>query len=168
MAIGLHIRNYREANRLTAKAGEVIPVGSIVKVVNDSGLRKAMKLTNADAASLVEGNFGLAFKVSDEPLEVTSSTAPAKTGLRVDSIASGDYIVVATNCFVEFAPSFLDDTLNPAEGGTLPTVGDKLEILDGKLCEAGTATAITTPIIARVYEVVGGLVTVHITETPLN
>lgn len=162
----IHIANYFDADRRSALAGEDLPLGAVCKVAgNASGDRVLTKV--AAAGDLVPGKFGIAFKVSSDPLQVTSSTANADAradlGNRVVAIKSGDQIVeVREGAIVEYAPSLLDDSLNPAEGGTLPDVGEALGVVNGLWCDATAVGAIVAPVVGRVYDVVGGKVRIEL------
>lgn len=163
----LAIRNYTEADRYSASALAAMAVGTVVKVQDDgTGLRAATPLLDTDAAQLHDGSYGVAFKVSTDPYQVSRTTAPSFTGIRTVSINAGEMMVVVVDAYLEFDPSLLDASLDPARAGTLPAVGDKLAIKGSLLCAAAVAGAITTPVIARVHEVAKGVVTIHITETP--
>ncbi len=155
----LHIANLYDAERPTAVAGEAIALGAVVKIVNDGGARKALQVTDADAAALVPGNYGVAYKVPTDPLSVTSSTAPADWGTRTLSINSGDYIVqVERGAILEYDVSLLHNSLNPNAGGALPAAGAALGVKGGKFCTTATAGAITSPVVGRVFDLIGSKV----------
>lgn len=167
----IHIANYFDADRRSALAGEDLPLGAVCAVSAGTGTAAGNRvLTKVTAAGdLKPGKFGVAFKVSSDPLQVTSSTVNADShadlGSRVVAIKSGDQIVeVREGAIVEYHPSLLDDSLNPAAAspGTLPAIGDALGIKAGKWCAAGASGAITSPVVGRVYDVVGGKVRVEL------
>lgn len=172
----ISIANYYDADRRTAVAGEDIPLGAVIKIsagavgVSGSPLRKANIVANADAALLVAGNYGVAFKVSGDPLAVTASTVTADSGKdlgsRIVSIKSGDLMVeVRKGAILEYDPGLLHSSLDPARAGTLPTVGQALGVLGGLFATAAATTSgsgITSPVIARVYNTQGGKVRVEL------
>lgn len=162
----LHIANFYDAPRHTAVAGEDIALGAVIKIsAATSGERKAMQLTDADSAQLVKGKYGVALKVSADQYQVSEvvSGVPTEWGSRVVAIKSGDYIVqVAPGAILEYDPSLLHSSLDPANGGALPAVGDALGVKGGKFCTAGTASAITSPVIGRVFDVLGGKVRIEL------
>lgn len=159
----LHIANLYDAERHTAVAGEAIALGAVIKIVNDGGSRKALQVADADAAALVPGNYGVAYKVPTDPLSVTSSTAPAAFGIRTLSIVSGDLIVQCErDTILEYDVSLLHDSLNPSAGGALPAATTALGIKGGKFCTAATAGAITSPVVGRVFDIIGSKVRIKL------
>ena len=159
----LHIANYLDATRWTIEAGEAIPIGAVIRVANNAGVRTAYLVDDADAALLVPGNYGVAFKVLADPLGVASSTAPASFGDRTVSIAEGDSIVqVDRGGILEYDVSLLHDSLNPNEGGTLPVAGAALGIKDGLFCTAATVDAIVSPVVGRVFDILGSRVRIQV------
>ena len=162
----LHIANFYDAPRHTAFAGEDIDVGAVIKIsAGPAGERLAHQVTDADAAQLVAGKYGVAAKINTNPLAVSETLygVPEEWGSRVATIKSGDAIVqVAPGAILEFDPSLLHDSLNPAEGGTLPVVGAALAVKAGKFAAAGTGGAIASPVVARVFDVLGGKVRIEL------
>lgn len=159
----LHIANFYDAQRHTAVAGEAIALGAVIKIVNQNGARKALTVADADAALLVAGNYGVAFKVPTEPLSVTTTTAPAAWGNRTLTIASGDYIVqVDRGAILEYDVALLHDSLNPNNGGALPAAGAALGVKGGKFCTAATSGAITSPVVGRVFDIIGSKVRIQL------
>lgn len=159
----LHVANFMDAPRQTVRAGQDIALGAVIRIVNQGGVRTALQVTDADAALLVAGNYGVAFKVNTDPLGVSSSTAPTAFGDRsLDQPLSGEYIVqVDRNGILEYDVSLLHDSLNPNEGGTLPVAGAALGVKDGLFCAAsGVGGAITSPVVGRVFEILGSKVRV--------
>lgn len=159
----LHIANFLEADRRTAVAGEDLALGAIVKISEDaSGNRKAVKVgANGD---LVAGKIAFAFKVSSDPLQVTASTVPSELGTRIVTIKSGDFIVEARKgTIMEYDPSLLHASLDPARGGTLPNAGDSIAIHPTAAlpCAVGTGGALTTVVLAC-YNKVNGKVRVEL------
>jgi hypothetical protein len=162
----LHIANFMDATRHTAVAGEDIALGAVIKIgTNAAGERLALTVADADAALLVAGKYGVAFKVSVDQLQVTESLygVPSEWGSRVVAIKSGDAIVqAAPGAIIEYDPTLLHDSLNPAASGALPIVGEALAIKGGKFCKANVASAITSPVVGRVFDVLGGKVRIEL------
>jgi len=165
----IQIANYEDARRLSATAGETMAQGEVVYVSDDgSGNRFLMKVGNGDAAKLLAGNYGIVFKV-DVRAEAVESTfvgvGQKELGgtTRLTTIVSGDaVVVVGRGAIVQYAPADLDDTLNAAEGGALPAVGDSLGVLGSKFCKADAQSAIVSPYIGRVNLVLGTNVLVEL------
>lgn len=154
----IHIANYFEADRRSATAGEAMPLGCVTVASADAGgsQRKLMKVTGS--GDIVDGIVGIAFKVSADAEQVTSSTVPSGLGNRIVSIANGDQIVeVRKGAMVEYDVSLLDATLDPARSGVLPVVGEALAIdtSNALFCDATKAGAVTSPVFGRVYELRG-------------
>lgn len=162
--MGFHIANYYDAPRYSARAGETMTIGMVVKVsLFGTGERKLMKLLDADSAELVAGKYGVVAKVSGEPNLVDTSTAPARLGSRVISIASGDHVVeVRRGAIMEYTADLLHASLNPGSGGATPAVGDALGIKDSLWCTAATGGAITSPVAGRVFRTFGTRVLVEL------
>lgn len=159
----LHIANFFDAPRWTVRAGAALAEGQVIRIVNQNGERTALPVADGDAALLVAGNYGVAFKVNVDPLGVTESTAPAAFGDRTVSLDSGDYVgMVDRTGIVEYDVSLLHDSLNPNNGGALPVAGAALGVKDGLFCTVGTGSAITSPVIGRVFDVLGSKVRVLI------
>jgi hypothetical protein len=152
----VHIANYFEADRISATAGSAMVAGDVVALeANADGSRR---VTLVDAAlDLRTAGYGVVMKVSTDPLATASSTAAAKTGNRVSSIASNDDVVlVGAGAYIEYDVSLLDASLDPARSGVLPTTGALLGIRNAKFSTLAAAGAITDPVVARVVEVFGG------------
>lgn len=158
----IHIANYMDSDRRTATAGEDMPLGCVtVHTPDAAGLqRKLMKITSA--GDIKPGRVGIAFKVSADPRQVTSSTVNADSGLdfgtRVVSIKEGDMIVeVRRGAMVEYDVSLLDATLDPARAGVLPVVGEELGIdpATALFCKNNKAGAIVAPVLGVVFELRG-------------
>lgn len=162
----LHIANFYDAPRHTAFAGEAIALGAVIKIDQGAaGERRALQLTDADSAQLVAGKYGVAVKVSADDLQVSESLygVPSEWGSRIVAISSGDAIVqVGKGAIIEYDPSLLHASLDPANGGALPTVGTALAVKGGKFCTAATASAITSPVVGRVFDVLGGKVRIEL------
>ena len=163
----LHIANYYEADRRSARAGEAMGLGNVIKIVDDGvGGRKALKV--ALVGDITPGAFGVVYKVSADPLQVSSSTASTDAGKTLQdhivSIASGDQVVeVRRGAILEYSADLLDASLDPAEGGTTPSVGQVLGVKNAKWCNTGAASALvpTTPV-AKVYRKFGTRVLVEL------
>lgn len=160
----LHIANFLDAQRWTVQAGADIALGAVIRIANSGGNRVAFQVADGDAALLVPGNYGVAYKVNADPLAVTSSTAPASFGDRVNPPVSGDLIVqVDRGGILEYDVSLLHDSLDPNAGGTLPAAGAALGVKDGLFCAAsGVSGAITSPVVGRVFDIIGSRVRIQI------
>lgn len=160
----LHIANLLDSERYTVKAGEAIALGQVIVINNVAGVRTATYVRDAQASQLVQGKFGVAYKVSDDSLAVRESAVPADfAGSRVVTIGSGDLMVnVLPGAILEYDLSLLDASLDPARSGTLPTATAALSIKDGKFCAVGVSGAIASPIVGRVYDLLGGKVRVEL------
>jgi len=161
----LHIANFYDAPRNTAVAGEDIAMGAVIAISNVSGARTAMQLTDDDEDLLLPGMYGIAYKVSVESLQVSETLygVPVDWGSRVVAISEGDLIVqVGRTAIVEYEPSLLHASLDPARAGTLPVVGETLGIKGGLFCKANVTDAIVAPVIGRVFDVLSGKVRVEL------
>lgn len=159
----LHVANFYDAPRWTVKAGASLAEGQVIRIVNQNGVRTALPVADGDAALLVAGNYGVAFKVNADPLGVATSTAPAAFGDRTLQLNSGDFIVqLDRDAIVEYDVSLLHDSLNPNEGGALPVAGAALAVKDGLFCAVGTGGAIASPVVGRVFDILGSKVRVII------
>lgn len=161
----LHIANFADASRRTVTAGSAIALGSIIVASDVNGVRTVNAVADGEAAKLVAGNYGVALKLSKLQLQVTSviGSIPEDFGSRLTSIKSGDAIVeVAPGAIMEYDVSLLHASLDPARGGALPAAGAALGIKSGLFCTAATAGAITSPVVGRVHEVIGGKVRVEL------
>lgn len=170
----MQVRNFTEANRYSAQyfASETSPIqfGQVVKIVDDgTGGRRMQLVVTGDAGKLKPSEFGLAFKVSTDAVQVSATTAPAFTGIRTVQINPGDMAVqVSGPCYVQLDPSLLHASLDPARSGTLPAVNDVLGVdpVTSTLCTAGFSGAIVSPVAFTCYEVAAGQVTVYVRATP--
>lgn len=162
--MALHISNFFEAQRFSCTAASAMGMGAIIKISDDgTGNRKATLLANTDSALLLSGKYGVAYKVSTDPFQVNSSTAPTFLGDRVVTINSGDAIVeVRKGAIIEYSADLLDASLDPARSGTTPSVGDALAIVNALWCAVGTASSIASPVVGRVYDTHGTLVLVEL------
>ena len=161
----LHIANFADSNRQTVTAGADIPLGSVVVASDVAGVRTVNAVGDAQSALLVKGNYGIAFEVSKLQLQVSSvvGTIPADFGTRLVAIKSGDLIAeVKPGAIMEYDVSLLHSSLDPNRSGALPVAGAALGIKGGLFCTVGTASAITSPVVGRVNEVVGGKVRIEL------
>jgi hypothetical protein len=161
----IHIANFYDADRRTAKADEAIVMGAVIKIEDDlAGGRLAHTLVSGDGALLVAGNYGVAYKVSTDAASVISSSTGDTT--RVVSIVSGDYIVeVRRNALITYTADMLHANLDPDRGGTTPLAGAPLALWTSatanKWCASGTGGAIAT-LIASVFKTEGTNVVVEL------
>lgn len=154
----LHISNYYDADRRSAIADADLTLGAVHFIDGTGADRKAHPVTDSDAAKLVAGNYGVSFKVSTDPEQVTSTDVPIEiAGSRIVAIKSGDQMVdVRKGAILEYDVSLLHNSLVTA-GAFNGGIGDALAIKGGVFCKAtGVSGAITTPVIARVYNIVNG------------
>jgi hypothetical protein len=136
----LHIANYFECDRVSAVANSALVIGSVCKVTDDGkGQRLLTPLTAT--GDLVKGKYCIVTKESVDPFEVTDSTIPATlAGNRIVTIASGDNVLeLRRGVKVEYSADLLDDSLNPANGGATPLVGDQLAIKGSKWAASGAS-----------------------------
>jgi hypothetical protein len=161
----LHIANFFDAPRHTAFAGEDIDLGAVIAISQGpSGERQAFQLADGEGAKLVAGNYGVALKISPDQLQVVDSfDVPAAWGTREVTIVSGDAIVqVGRGAILEYDPSLLHSSLDPDRSGNLPAVGAALAVKDGLFCTAATGSAVTSPVVGRVFDVLGGKVRIEL------
>jgi hypothetical protein len=162
----LHIANYFDADRRSAIAGNDLSMGAVCKVTADSNNERVLNAVTVTGDLANIGAYGVAFKVSSDPLQVDTSTVPtAFLGDRTVSIKSGDRIVeVRRGAILEYAPSILDASLDPARSGALPVAGATLAVkpTTGLPCSVGAGSAITTPVVLRCYNVVNGKVRIEL------
>lgn len=161
----LHIANFRDASRRTTTAGAEIPLGAVIVAADVNGVRTSTAVGDAQSALLVKGNYGVAMKLSKLQYQVSSTVnnIPEDFGSRLTSIKSGDAIVeVAPGAIMEYDVALLHSSLDPARGGALPAAGAALGIKSGLFCTAATSGAITSPVVGRVHEVIGGKVRVEL------
>lgn len=162
--MALHIANFFEAQRFSCIAASDMDMGQIIKISDDgTGNRLATLLGNSDSALLVSGKYGVSYKVSTDPFQVNSSTAPTFLGDRVVTILSGDPMVeVRKGAIVEYTADLLDASLDPARSGTTPTAGTALAVLNARWAASTAVGAITSPVIGRVYDVNGTTILVEL------
>lgn len=161
----IHIANFYEADRRTAVAGENMTQGMVVKIDQSaSGERRLYKLLNTDSAELVAANYAVVAKFSVDPDQVESTTAPSPTRDRTTvNVLSGDMVVeVRRGSIIEFSADLLHSSLDPARSGATPAATDTLAIKDSLFCKTDVASAITSPVVARVYKVYGTAVLVEL------
>jgi hypothetical protein len=161
----ISIVNYFESDRRTAFAAADMALGSICKVTANANGDRLMTTAPVQADLQKVGAYAIAFKVSADPLQVDVTSVPVEyLGNRVVSIKSGDAIVeVRRGAIVEYDPSLLDASLDPARSGVLPTDGATLAVsATGLPCTTAAVGAITSPVILRCYNVVGGKVRIEL------
>jgi hypothetical protein len=162
----LHIANFYDAPRHTVLAGQDIAVGAVILVgPGANGMREAVQCTDADEDLLVKGNYGIAFKVSVNPLQVSEVLygVPLEWGSRMTVINEGDLIgQAAPGAILQYDPSLLHASLDPARGGVLPAVGDALAIKGGLPARANVTDAITEPVVLRCFDVLAGNVRIEL------
>ena len=136
----LWIANWQDADRRSATAGEAMDPGMVVKVSADAdGGRFLMKMGDGDDAQVTAKKYAVVFKVSAKADTVETTTVPAALGSRLLTIVSGDAVIeVRKGAIIEYSADLLDDSLNPDEGGSLPSAGDALEIKGSKWAEVGS------------------------------
>lgn len=158
----INIANYFEADRRSAKAGETLDMGMVVKVSDwGNGERKLLKVTSS--GDLVAENYAVVYKVSAEPYQVTTSTVASQFGSRITTISSGDSVVeVRRGAIIEYSADLLDASLDPARGGVTPKVTDALGVVNARFCAASAGSAINTPMIANVFRVFGTKVLIEL------
>jgi hypothetical protein len=163
----IHVANFFDADRRSATAGEDMTMGMLVKVEDaGDGTRRLMKLADGDTAEVVSGKWGVVYKVSTDSNQVDvtefTTTQLERLGDRRVTVSSGDAVIeVRKGAIVGYTADLLHDSLNPAEGGTLPEAGDKLEIKGSQWCEASTGGAITT-LAGRCYGLIGSTVLIEL------
>jgi hypothetical protein len=150
----ISIVNYFESDRRTAFAAADMALGSICKVTANANGDRLM--TTAPVQADLQKVGAYAIDVTSVPVEYL--------GNRVVSIKSGDAIVeVRRGAIVEYDPSLLDASLDPARSGVLPTDGATLAVsATGLPCTTAAVGAITSPVILRCYNVVGGKVRIEL------
>jgi len=161
----VNITNFQDADRRSATAGETMSLGMVTYAKADAnGHRFLMKLGNGDSAKAVVGNIGVVFKVSTDPYQVETTTVNTTLlGDRRVAIASGDAVVeVRRGAILEYDPTELDNTLNPATAGTLPKAGDVLAVVGSKFCNPSAGSAIVSPVIGRCFDLRGGKVLIEL------
>lgn len=145
------IANFWEADRRTARAGESMQQGAVVAVSDwGDGQHKLMKLTTGFSGAA--GQYGVAYKVGTEPNQVESSTANTTLlGTRSITIVSGDYVVeVRPRAILEYSQDLMHSSMATFQG-----VGTALGVLAGQWCTSATGSAVTAPVIGRVYRYFG-------------
>ncbi len=155
-----HVVNFKYADMETATAGAAMNIGDIGLVTEGAtgDIRQVDPIGDTDDLLVLEGNVGVVIKFPADALEVATSTAQPSTGDRVPSIATGDLVVlVGKGAILEYDADELDDSLNPGQGGTTPTLGDDIGISSAKFSDIATAVSagIAVPVIARVHKLFG-------------
>lgn len=151
--MAFNIANFFDAPRFSARAGETMDHGNVVKVLDwGNGERKLMKLANSDAASLSGDKYAVVTKFSTDANQVQSSTAPSRLGSRIVTISSGDHVVeIRKGAILEYST----DLLHASIVSTPPVVGDGLTVKDSLFCIAGTAGQASAQVVGRVFRIFG-------------
>lgn len=172
--MAINIANFFDADRRSAKAGETMSIGMVVKVrttaetaLYTGSERELMKLANGDSALMVAGGVGVVYKVSANADQVDTTTLTAaqlaNMGDRRVTIASGDQVVeVRRGAIIEYAMSDLDASLDTARGGALPVAGAALGVVGSLFCATTAGSAITSPVLGKCYAVRGGKILVEL------
>ena len=136
----IHVTNWKYADIGTGVAAADMDQGTICLVSNSSGKRLLTPVLDTDDANTLAGVYCIAMKIGTDADQVDSSTANVTvTGDRTVNIKANDVIMeVRRGAKVEYSADLLDDTLNPAQGGTTPVAGATLGILGGKWCAVGS------------------------------
>lgn len=151
--MAFHIANFFDAPRFSARAGETLEPGDLVKVLDwGNGERKLMKLSSSDAASLSGDKYAVVTRFTGEPNVVSSSTIPARLGSRIVTISSGDHVVeVRKTAILEYSLDELDASLQ----STPPTVNQELTSKGEKFCAVGTAGQNSGKVVGQVFRIFG-------------
>lgn len=151
--MAFHVANFYDAPRFSARAGEAMDHGMVVKVSDwGNGERKLMKLANSDAAALSGDQYAVVTKFSTEPNQVMSSTAPSRLGSRITTISSGDHVVeLRKGAIMEYSL----DALHSSVTSTPPVVGDGLTVKDSLFCIAGTSGQASAQVVGKVFRIFG-------------
>lgn len=158
----LHVANFYECDRVSAVAAAALAQG-VVCSVSDTGTGE--RFLTAMSASPVTGAYCIVAKESVDPFEVSDSTVPQiLAGSRIPTIASGDAVLeLRRGVKVEYSADLLDDSLNPANSGATPTVGQKLAVKNGKWAATGAAGVVSGSAgIGEVFRVFGTNVVVEL------
>lgn len=160
------IANFFEAPRYTAVAAVDMPIGSVCKPGQDASGKRTLTPVTADADMATPGKVGIAIKVSQDPLQVDSTTVPIEyLGSRLVTIKAGDNIVECRrNSIVGYDPSICDASLDPARGGALPTAGTKLGVKGGLPCATGAASALIVNDVLICHSILGGKILVELVK----
>lgn len=160
----IHVANYFEAERRSAVASGVLPLGGVtVATQGTSSAERSLALVASDADLAKTGQVGIVIKVSSDPLQVDSSTVPTELGSRLVAIKAGDRVVECRpGSIVAYDPSLLDASLDPARAGALPTVGQSLGVKAGLPCTLGASGALIAAPVLKVYDIVGGKVRIEL------
>lgn len=160
----IHVANFFEADRRSAVAAGVIPLGSVcVATQGTTAASRSVTPVTTDADIAKTGAVSIVIKVSSDPLQVDSSTVPTELGNRLVAIKAGDAVVECrAGSIVAYDPSLLDASLDPARAGTLPVVGVLLGVKAGLPCALGAASALIAAPILKVYDIVGGKVRIQL------
>jgi hypothetical protein len=154
--MGVNIVNLVESDRRSCRAGEDMSQGNVIKMEDDgSGGRRAMLVDNGDSLTL--GKTGVVLKVKMDGHRYADSTTLSAVQLRELGdprlyIDSGDQVIECRRgTILEYSLDALHSSLTSA-GQPNCSVGDDLGIKDHMFCTAGTSSAITSPVIGRVFK----------------
>ncbi len=162
----MQIANLYDAPRWTGIAATDLDLCEVVKVTTGAvtGQRYLARVT-ASGDVQKPGLWGVAWKVSSDPYQVSTSlsTVPTRLGSRVVTILSGDAIVqVGVGAIIEVDASMLHSSLDANNSGVTPTVGQSLGIAtSGSKAKFSTAASTslagvgTTIHVARVFRTFG-------------
>lgn len=161
----LHVANYFEADRRSAVAGNDLPMGSVCAVTTNAAGDRVMNAVTVVGDLAKTGAYGIALKVSADPLQVDVTSVPVELlGNRVVTIKSGDRIVECRRgSIMEYSPTICDASLDPARAGALPIAGDSLGVKAGLPCTLGAGGgALISTLVLRCYNVVNGKIRIEL------
>jgi hypothetical protein len=161
----INICNLFESDRRSATAGEAMVQGMVVKVSDaGTGVREVNQVDDADSALLVAGNYALVMKISMDPAQVTASTITSSPRVAGSGdIAEGDAVIECRRgTIMEYSADLLHASLDASRAGETPVAGQALAVKDAQFCKANVGSAITSPVIGRVYQVFGTKVQVEL------
>lgn len=157
--MSIHISNFFEADRLTVHAGEAIGQGNVIAISGLNGTSRRIAVKATSGGQFLAGNVGVAVKYSNDEYQVVASSVPSELGSRLVTMASGDLIVaVRSGAIIEYDASDLDASITTSNVAP----GEALAVLNSKFCKASAGGAITSPVIARVYDVLNGKIRVEL------
>lgn len=168
----IHVTNWKYADIGTGVAAAAMSQqGLVCKVTDDgAGRRLLTPILDTEDALVLAGNYAVALKVDTDPNEIDFAnpdglTVPGATRDRSVTIAADDLVMECrAGTKLEYSADLLDNSLNPAQGGTTPTVGQDLGISGSKWATiaAATSAGIATPVVGRVHKVFGTSVVVEL------
>lgn len=170
------IANYQESKRFSCLAAGVMTIGEVIKIQTGAivGARYATQVTTA-ADVQKQGLWGVVMKISADPFQVSTSTAPVSLGIRTISIATGDAVVqiaASVDTILEYDVSLLHSSLDPANSGATPAVGASLGIATSggfarfSAAASTSLTGVGTSInVARVFQTFGTRIQIILNES---